>query len=244
VGDVHISGEALPSRDPPTAVAADDRWPAGPAAPRLERGAVHAWLCDLDGHSPADVLTDAERARAEGIVREPARTRWARARCVLRVLLGLYTAGDPRELDLRTDAYGKPRLPGAAGPAFNLSHSGATALYALAADAPVGVDVEELRREIDVEALAPRALGAAMAARLAAVEDRTERQREFLRLWVQREAAAKATGRGLAERAPAPDSPWICELPIGERALGALAMAVAPAAVDCWRWPPNADGRS
>ena len=46
----------------------------------------------------------------------------------------------------------------AAGPAlcFNLSHSGASALYAFAADGPVGVDVEVARRPLDAVALAAR----------------------------------------------------------------------------------------
>jgi 4'-phosphopantetheinyl transferase len=214
-------------------------WPSGPVRPHLEYGVVDVWSCDLDhcGELELAHLSADERTRASGIAREPARTRWARARVILRELLASYLDEAPGELELGVRAGGKPFLGRAGAPHFNLSHSGQLLLVAVSSTDPVGVDVELITlKERDVAAIASRALGPEQAARLAQIEDSAEQTREFLRVWVAHEARGKLTGVGLAARS---EHGWVTELASGAQAVAALATASEPTAVRCWSWPPR-----
>lgn len=88
---------------------------------------------------------------------------------------------------------GKPRVSG--GPHFNLSHSGDLALVALCADTPIGVDIEAPRRLRNPAGLARRLCSDRELAHLAAAADQDS---ALLRLWVRKEAVAKAEGSGIA----------------------------------------------
>ncbi len=88
---------------------------------------------------------------------------------------------------------GKPWVP--AGPHFNLSHSGDLALIALCADAPVGVDLERVHALRNPSGLARRMCS---PRELAWADARDDLNLALLRLWVRKEAIAKAEGGGLA----------------------------------------------
>lgn len=135
-------------------------------APPLADGAIHVWVLPHED----------ERERANA-------------------LLAAYE-GVPRErIAFETHAHGKPRLRGGAIE-FNLSHSGALALLALARATPVGVDLERLDRRIAREdALIARCFSAEEAAAIAAA--RVPRE-ALLRGWCAKEALVKAFGRGIA----------------------------------------------
>jgi 4'-phosphopantetheinyl transferase len=205
----------------------------------LEHDVVDVWSCDLDrcGEPELTHLSADEQARAAGIAREPARTRWARARAVLRELLASYLDETPGELELSVRAGGKPFLERAGAPHFNLSHSGQLLLMAVSSTDPVGVDVELITlKERDVATIASRALGPEQAARLAQIEDSAEQTRAFLRAWVAHEARGKLTGVGLAARS---EYGWVTELLSNTQAVAALATPSAPTAVRRWSWPPR-----
>jgi 4'-phosphopantetheinyl transferase len=223
--------------------------------PELAEGAVHVWLADLalvERAGLAELLSAEERGRAARFARERDRQLWTLARGVLRQLLGRYLQADPGSLRLASGAHGKPalqhdRLAAAATGkraatdlarlSFNLSHSGGLALYAFAATAAVGVDVEVARRPIDAIALAARAFGEELAGRLAELDPAT-REEEFLRAWVRHEAELKCRGTGLggassdAERS----RPWTSGLEVGPRAAAAVAVESRPSELRCWRW--------
>ena len=118
--------------------------------PGLGARTVHVWQADLDEAPPATAgsLSHAERARAERLPRGPARERWARARGILKTLLGGYLDADPRALRFCAGERGKPYL--AASPvSFNVSHSGSLAFFAFSTSGPVGVDVQLPRPALD-----------------------------------------------------------------------------------------------
>ena len=117
-----------------------------------------------------------------------------RSRGILRALLGRYLQRDPGTLRFNLRPHGKPALLGG-GTAFNLSHSGTLALYALSASGEVGVDVQTDRRRIDEAAIARRFLNATDVRRLAQLPP-PERRSEFLRAWVRHEAALKCRDAG------------------------------------------------
>lgn len=75
---------------------------------------------------------------------------------------------------------------------FSISHTHRHAFCALATH-PVGIDAEELDREINLK-LAQKILSATEMARFDAAEDP---RKTLLTFWVLKEAAAKLTGEGL-----------------------------------------------
>jgi 4'-phosphopantetheinyl transferase len=175
-------------------------------------GAVDVWHVDLDTAAEGleELLSAVEQARAERIVRERSRLRWARSRGVLRALLGRYLKRDPRELRFAPGPYGKPALGGPGGRApdlrFNLSHSGERMLVAVTVGREVGVDIECARVGLTAE---------------------------FLRAWTVREATVKCLGTGLGSGAVVAEDDsatggrtaglWTAELDAGPRAAAAVA---------------------
>ena len=85
---------------------------------------------------------------------------------------------------------GKPYFPDSPH-YFSISHTKRRAVCALS-DKPVGVDVEETDRQIDLR-LADKILSPAELRRYETAEDK---RLALLRLWVLKEAYAKLTGRG------------------------------------------------
>ena len=226
-------------------------WVAGPRQPVLEDGAVHVWRADLAAVSDdvGDSLSDDERARAERFASARDGERWRRGRGLLRVLLGRYLRREPGSLRFAVGEHGKPALAGddaspthaanAAHMSFNISHSGALALYAFSATGAVGVDVEVARRAIDEVAVAARTLGKPAAERLQAL-DPAARRREFLSAWTRHEAELKCLGTGIGGAAAAPPEPralWVLELAVGQNAAAAVACERAPSQLRRWRWP-------
>lgn len=236
-------------------------WRRGPLDPQLSPGALHVWRVDLDavGDGITESLGDAERDRAEQIIRPRDRQLWSRSRGTLRTLLGRYLRVAPSAIELTSSEHGKPLLDashGPAAPAFNLSHSASLALFAFVADGAVGVDLEVVDDDNHSPderlSLALRRFGADAARALERL-DGALREREFLRLWVRYEAELKRRGTGirggdsaLAKPPGAGDSaiavgpsgsPWIVELDVGPHAAAALAFGSHASELRQWEWP-------
>lgn len=115
-------------------------------------------------------------------------------------LLGAYLHTDPASLSLETGVHGRPHLAQDMHDLdFNWSHSGSTAVVAIAQRLPLlGVDVEGLKRShLDPLALAKRFFADQEYAALAALPE-ADRRAAFRRLWTAKEAVLKAHGRGLS----------------------------------------------
>ena len=93
------------------------------------------------------------------------------------------------------DHNGKPRVASIDGRDlhFNVSHSGEWALIAVSDDSPVGVDIERPRVFRNPAGVARRLCSARELEHVRGGED----QAGLLRLWVRKEAVAKADGSGL-----------------------------------------------
>jgi len=78
------------------------------------------------------------------------------------------------------------------GPHFSISHTKSRA-FCVISDCPVGIDAEELDRDIDLR-LADKILSPSEKRIFDAAEDR---RLTLLKFWVLKEARAKATGEGL-----------------------------------------------
>ena len=221
-------------------------------------GCLHVWRVDLAaaGEGLLRLLSEEERERAVRIISARRARLWSHARAALRALLGGYLACDPATVTLATDGRGKPALRGGSASTsgaeearardlrYNVSHSGEVALVALSAGEEVGVDVELARRARDAAAVAKRVFGAGHATRLQELEG-AEREHEFLRLWVRREASLKCLGtrpsdprfNGEAQQLLHP-RPWLAELDVGPCGAAAVAMRREPRELRYFNWRP------
>lgn len=170
---------------------------------RIFQGEVHVWrvLLGPEGGGPTEVgvLSDEERAGADRFRRPEDRARAIVSRTALRELLARYVGSTPAALRFTAGPHGKPTLESAiaaVSPSFNVAHSGRLVLLAFAA-CDVGVDVEQLRDDVEIEGLARRFFApeevAAVHATLGA-----RRVETFFRIWTRKEAYLKAHGAGLS----------------------------------------------
>jgi len=177
------------------------QWRPAPAVEAPGPGAVSLWRAALD--LPAEhmeqlvgLLSGGEQARAVRLRSGTARRRFAAARGLLRELLGASVGQPPAELRFAYGPQGKPGLNPPGRLRFNLSHCDGLALYALALDRELGVDLERVRPGRDALALARRHFAPAELAQLAALSP-WERAAAFSCIWTCKEAYLKATGRGI-----------------------------------------------
>lgn len=176
----------------------DGAWQSPIAIPRDD---VQVWgvLLDVaDSELPraTSILSHDERERAERLISEEHRHRSIAAHAMLRMILSRYCGASPEQLAIRRTSDGKPVLSDYPSIQFNLTHSHGRALIAVAGDREVGVDLEQVRREVDVVRLAKRFLS---ERDLTLIEcgDPAQRHERFLKAWVAREAVFKADGRGI-----------------------------------------------
>lgn len=142
------------------------------------------------------LLSDAERARATGIRADGARVGFVVARAVLRHELSRVLGVAPVEVALQATSTGRPVLAGGDGPELSVTHTEGLLLVAWHPSLAVGVDVERGDRAVD-PALVDRIATPAERSALAGLPP-SSRSEGLLRLWVRKEAVAKADGRGLA----------------------------------------------
>jgi len=130
---------------------------------------------------------------------EPDRRAFAFARGMLRTVLASYLSIDPREVRLSYSPQGKPSLAppqSHSGVEFNLSHTAGYILMAISQGHTLGVDVEKLRSDFEVEELATRFFSPAERRSLMRLP-KTERRRAFFHCWTRKESLLKARGGGL-----------------------------------------------
>jgi len=136
-----------------------------------------------------------EEDRFQSFATDALRSRWGAARGILREVLGRALGCAPSEVRFAYGSHGKPYVPDAPL-RFNISHSGAMAVIALAR-VEVGVDVE-LPRPRRSDAIARRFYAPGEIERLFAEADPARRADAFFRLWTCKEAFLKVTGEGLS----------------------------------------------
>ena len=160
-----------------------------------------------------DLSPDAAReGRALGLLSQPERILYRRfrvedarrqfllARGALRLLLSKRLNRVPAAIGFATRACGKPYAIVDGVPAlvsFNISHSGDDGLIALTGSRSVGIDLEQRRPQVDLDAVAAGVFGAGERALLAGLNGR-DKLDLFYRLWTCKEALIKARGTGFS----------------------------------------------
>jgi 4'-phosphopantetheinyl transferase len=176
----------------------------GPTA--LRTGICRVWW----GHPAAladagrELMDAVERRRMAKLRRHDDQARFAAGCGIARLALAAFLGCPPAAVVLdRTcwtcgQPHGRPRLrpPVGASLDFSVSHSGDRVAVALTIGMRVGVDVEAIRSDLPVEAMAPSVLSAKEldAFGRVAPQDRTRR---LLESWTRKEAVLKALGVGL-----------------------------------------------
>jgi 4'-phosphopantetheinyl transferase len=164
---------------------------------------TEVWLARLDlgidqVAQCTKLLSSDEQLRADRFHFERDRHRFIVARGVLRMLLGGHLGIAPAAVAFGYTQHGKPFVTN--HPAqihFNLSHTGERALYAVSISCELGVDIENLNREIDYNGLARRFFAPRECAALLRVPE-SDRKRAFFACWTRKEALVKAIGDGLS----------------------------------------------
>ncbi|MBW4514943.1 MAG: 4'-phosphopantetheinyl transferase superfamily protein [Timaviella obliquedivisa GSE-PSE-MK23-08B] len=168
---------------------------------------VHVWHAELDRPSTEieqliQILAPDEKQRSERFRFEKDQKKFVVARGLLRTILARYLSLSPDQVLFSYSSKGKPTIANVYSLGelyFNVSHSHNRALYAIALNRPVGIDLEHVRpiEAIDLsqrfflpsEAIVIRSLIGA------------EQHQVFFRGWTQKEAYLKATGDGLGKLA-------------------------------------------
>ena len=175
-------------------------WEIPSGWPRLSDDEIHVWCVELDAAGEeaalAACLSAEERERAGGLLSGTHQRRFVVARGMLRQLLGRYLGQAPDAVAFSRGAHGKPFLP-EGGLRFNVSHSHELALYAIACNREVGVDVEWMRPQVAHERIAARFFSLEEQEALAQVPVE-ERRAAFYNIWTRKEAYVKARGDGIA----------------------------------------------
>ncbi len=118
---------------------------------------------------------------------------------MLRRLLARYTGVAPPDLQYIIAPNGKPRLSPVnerTGLEFNLSHSNDIVLFAFSRDRAIGVDVETLRPELEIEVVASQFFTANEARTIMSLPS-DQRLHAFTVCWTRKEAYLKARGDGI-----------------------------------------------
>lgn len=183
-----------------TAAAGTRAWASRTVPPPLRADAVHVWRAGLA--LPAGrieelqrCLSPAERAIASRYRSRQDRDRFVACRGILRRLAAAYFDCQPAEIGIVIGEFGKPEIQGG-GLHFNVSHSGALALLGFCRKRPLGVDLEKIEPDADVETLAAHSFSPHELARLHELPAQ-QRRKAFYACWTRKEAFIKAAGMGL-----------------------------------------------
>ncbi|WP_344106121.1 4'-phosphopantetheinyl transferase family protein [Nocardiopsis rhodophaea] len=232
----------------------------------MTQATCDVWWADPAQAHPGlfDLLDERERARHARFRLAADRDRFVVAHALARLVCAQRADCAPEQVrftlhcrncelrrEPRTDPHGKPRPAGAAlGLEISISHSGDRVVLAVTDGVEVGVDVEAVAEERDIDGLASYTLTAEELALWRGLPA-ARRTPGFFRYWARKEALLKATGDGLSGGLgtvgvtgpdagarvvswDAPDAPadvWLTDLDAGADYRAALA-ALVPGPLD------------
>ena len=181
------------------------RWHTREQPGILHKGEVHLWIVPVNSARERllyfkSILSPHETERAQRYRNMSDRERYAIARGSLRHFLAAYGAGEADRLQFTHNAFGKPSLSSQASEAalnFSVSHSGDQILIGFVRGRRIGVDVEYVRRDIDVLGLAKSYFSPEEFQRLR-ILPQSEQCEAFYRAWTRKEAYLKGCGEGLS----------------------------------------------
>ncbi len=176
-----------------------------PSPADLQGDRVHVWFSDPENGDDDQrrfhlLLNAEERDRLSRYRFSADRVMFAAGQGALRFLLGYYASVEPSSVELVPSRVGQP-LPAPGSPAgifsFSVSHSGGRILLAFSRGIRVGIDVERVREDVDIEGIARRYFAPAEFEALRS-HSQHRRREAFFAVWTRKEAFLKARGEGLS----------------------------------------------
>lgn len=146
------------------------------------------------------ILVARRKQRAERYHFPQHKRRYIAAKGNLRRLLARYLKIPAEQILFYFNAHGKPLLsPEEEHQSihFNSSDSHELAIYAFTLSAPIGIDLEWMKKSIEAQSLAERFFSNTESQALALIEMENKEQ-AFYKLWTRKEAFIKAIGEGLS----------------------------------------------
>ena len=179
-------------------------WQNADRIPKLTAGELHLWWVPLCGSEQElrklrDMLSARERDRADRYRFARHRDGFTFGRGVLRLLLAAYTGQAADQIDFVLGSYGKPSmLPGSEfrQAHFNYSDAADHALFGFIRNAEIGIDLENLDREVSFERIVERKFSRKEAKALLSLPVAV-RKSAFLACWTRKEGYGKAQGWGI-----------------------------------------------
>jgi 4'-phosphopantetheinyl transferase len=166
--------------------------------PELVEDSIHIWgihvpdmLDRLDAFQV--LLSEKEQGKAARFKRDEDRNSSIAARGALRVLLSGYTEISATEIRFSYSENGKPHVVDS-DIDFNVSHSDEWVVLAFGKRRNIGVDIEKIKLEMEVEGIAARFFAPEEIELLKAAE---EKHTLFFQIWARKEAYVKACGSTL-----------------------------------------------
>ena len=239
-------------------------WPPPPPDISFKTDQVHVWCASLDQPIAcitrlAKVLSKDEQERANRFIFDKDQHHFIVARANLRLILSLYLKTEADQLRFRYGPQGKPELTGINDDSlyFNISHSHGLALFAVALDRTVGVDLELVRPLDDMDSIAQRFFSTEEYTAYRTLPP-DEKPLGFFNCWTRKEAYIKAIGEGLSHPLTdfvvsiRPDQPakllhtknnpeaakdWsMLALAPAFNYVGAVVIEGQKAQISCWHW--------
>ncbi|AJC50407.1 4'-phosphopantetheinyl transferase family protein [Coxiella endosymbiont of Amblyomma americanum] len=180
-------------------------WETIMSQPSLTEGEIHVWKVFLDWpieeiEKGVVGLTEEEKTRARRLVNQQHRCYYIASHIALHAILALYLPLTPRPLRFRRNNCGKPYLLENSSLYFNLSHSHTVALYIIAVNREVGIDVELIRNRAYIVNVKRRFFpnvtkDCACSHRFSKWDNKC--LKNFYHIWTFKEAYAKLTGQSL-----------------------------------------------
>ncbi len=139
------------------------------------------------------LLSGDEMARAQRYQSWAQQDRFIVQHGLTRQILAYHLETSPEVIEISAPKFGKPEADGIY---FNISHSDDFLAVAVSKDTPVGVDIERMDRNIDLNHVAAIVLSDAERMKLFALP-RSAQKMTLLQTWVCKEAFWKYVGEGL-----------------------------------------------
>lgn len=166
---------------------------------------LHIWLAYLPKEHEmisyyTFVLSDDEKERSCSFKFLEDQRKYTLSRGILRCLLGKYLELKPENIEILYGLWGKPCLHNKFSLRFNLSRSNDYVIYVLSPNYEVGIDIEYLDAQLDVDTLAPNIFLSEYEKDYWHKIDKNQNLVSFYKFWTSKEAFLKAYGKGfLAE---------------------------------------------
>lgn len=153
-------------------------------------------ISDFQVDNLLPVLSEKEIARSEEYHLPSDKQNYIVSRAILKRLLSRFSSVDESKIELDYNRNGKPFLPGNSDLQFNSSHSGDAFAIAFTIGNETGIDIENLNRIPNIQAL-ERMLFTSAELKLFQTLQPNLKQKIFINSWTRKEAVLKASGDGL-----------------------------------------------